>query len=655
MQYRATFLALISALFLASCGQEQQASSTPASSSEPATEVAEAPAVSIPEYSIEDFMNSTSYRGASFSPDNEKILVSNNSTGIFNVYAINTDGSGSEQLTFSETDAMGAISYFPEDERFLYTADQGGNELNHIYVRELDGSEVDLTPGENLKASFAGWAGDYQSFYVQSNERDPRFFDVYEYQVAAGYPREMIYQNDAGFFPAQISPDGQHLALMQLITANNSNLFVENLDTGERINITPHEGDVSSGPSDFSPDSQWLYYTTDEGSEFQHLVRYELASGEKEAVLSLDWDIYYGVFSREGNYFVAAANVDARTQLMMFDVTDMAGTLEGGMTEIPAPSIEGANVTSVTFSHGDEQVALYGSGSRFPSDLFVQEVDSNASPRRLTSSLNDNIDPEHLVDAEVVRFASYDGVEIPGVLYVPHGASEDNKAPGLVWVHGGPGGQTRASYSGLIQYLVNHGYVVYGINNRGSSGYGKTFFAMDNQRHGEADLGDVVASKQMLIDTGVVDPDAVGIIGGSYGGYMVVAALAFEPDVFDVGVDIFGVTNWLRTLESIPPWWTAQKDALYDEMGDPATDRERLERISPLFHAENITKPMIVLQGANDPRVLQVESDEMVAAVRRNDVHVDYIVFPDEGHGFRNRENEVRGYRAIREFLDRYL
>jgi len=159
----------------------------------------------------------------------------------------------------------------------------------------------------------------------------------------------------------------------------------------------------------------------------------------------------------------------------------------------------------------------------------------------------------------------------------------------------------------------------------------------------------------MLIDTGVADPDKVGIIGGSYGGYMVVAALAFEPDVFNVGVDIFGVTNWLRTLENIPPWWAAQKDALYDEMGDPAVDKERLERISPLFHSENIVRPMIVLQGANDPRVLQIESDEMVAAVRRNNVHVEYIVFPDEGHGFRNRENEINGYRSIRTFLDRFL
>ena len=457
----------------------------------------------------------------------------------------------------------------------------------------------------------------------------------------------MIFRNEEGFFPAQVSPDGRNLALTELITADNSNLYLQNLVNGERTLITPHDGNVSSAPSDFSPDGSSLYYTTDEGSEFQQLMRYDISNDDKEIALALDWDIYYGVFSREGNYFIVAANVDARTELMMFD----AATME----QIQAPSIDGANVSDVQFSHGDELIAMYGSSSRFPSDLFVASLQMEATPLRLTNSLNVNIDANHLVDAEVVRFASYDGVEVPGILWVPHGANEDNPAPALVWVHGGPGGQTRATYSGLIQYLVNHGYVVYGINNRGSSGYGKTFYGMDNKRHGEADLGDVVASKQMLIDIGVAHPDKVGIIGGSYGGYMVVAALAFEPDVFNVGVDIFGVTNWLRTLESIPPWWAAQKDALYDEMGDPAIDKERLERISPLFHAENIVRPMIVLQGANDPRVLQIESDEMVAAVRRNDVHVDYLVFPDEGHGFRNRENEINGYRSIREFLDRYL
>ena len=197
--------------------------------------------------------------------------------------------------------------------------------------------------------------------------------------------------------------------------------------------------------------------------------------------------------------------------------------------------------------------------------------------------------------------------------------------------------------------------MVYDINNRGSSGYGKSFFALDDRKHGEADLADVVASKQMLVDTGYVDPGRVGIIGGSYGGYMVLAALAFRPDVFDVGVNIFGVSNWLRTLQSMPAWWGAERDALFAELGNPATDEERLRRISPLFHAERIKRPMIVLQGANDPRVLQVESDEIVAAVKKNNVPVEYIVFPDEGHGFVKRENEIRGYKAILNFLDTHL
>jgi len=453
--------------------------------------------------------------------------------------------------------------------------------------------------------------------------------------------------NEDGFSPAGISDNGRFLALAALNTADDNDLYIEELATGERTDITPHEGNVSSSPADFSPDSKYLYYTTDENSEFQHLMRYELATGEKEEVLSMDWDIAFASFSRAGKYLVTGTNVDARTEISIFD----AETLE----PITPPSIDGANIASVRFSHGDSDIAMYGSGSRFPSDLFIHSVGRNSPPTRLTRSLHENIDPEHLARAEVVRFPSYDDLQIPGILYVPPQASEDNKLPALVWVHGGPGGQSRAGYNGLIQYLVNQGHVVYAINNRGSSGYGKTFYAMDNKRHGEADLGDVVASKQMLIDTGLVDPERIGIIGGSYGGYMVVAALAFAPEEFNVGVDIFGVTNWLRTLESIPPWWEAQKTALYDEMGDPATDRDRLERISPLFHASNIVKPMIVLQGANDPRVLQVESDEMVAAVRRNDVHVDYHVYPDEGHGFRNRDNQIQGYKAIAEFLDRYL
>ncbi len=600
----------------------------------------------VPQYSIEDFLENTSYGGGDFSPDGSKLLVHHDASGVFNAYAVPIDGGEPTQLTTSTEDAVLTVSYFGDDERFLYTSDQGGNELNHLYVQDANGDVTDLTPGDNLKAQFNGWSSNRSSFFVATNERDQRFFDVYRYQVADGYQREMIFQNDDGHLPGVLSDDGRYITLVSVRTTNDSDLYVQNLVTGERTHITPHEGDVASSPNDFSPDGRYLYYTTNQDGEYQRLFRYDLENGDKEEMVASEWDVMYGGLSRGGKYLTVGINADARTDLRVYD----AETME----PVTLPEIPGANVTSIRFSADDAQVAMYASGSRFPSDLFVQSMDGG-EPRRLSNSLNENIDSENLVDATIARFESYDGLEIPGVLYKPHQATSSTPAPALVWVHGGPGGQSRVGYSGLIQYLVNHGYVVYAINNRGSSGYGKSFVAMDDKKHGEADLKDVVASKQMLIETGYVDRDKIGIIGGSYGGYMVVAALAFEPEVFEVGVDIFGVTNWLRTLESIPPWWEAQREALYAELGDPATDRERLERISPLFHASNIVKPLMVLQGANDPRVLQIESDEMVAAVRANNVPVEYIVFPDEGHGFRNKKNQERGYRAILAFLEQHL
>lgn len=601
----------------------------------------------IERYSIEDFMATTSYGGANFSPDGSKILLHHNGTGVFNAYAVPVQGGEPVALTSSTSNAVFAIDYFDQDERFLYTSDQGGNELNHVYVQSPDGQVTDLTPGENLKAQFQGWSGDRRAFYISTNERDARYFDLYRYETSDGYPRTMVFRNDEGLFPGGVSPDGNWLSLTRVNTTNDNDVYIHNLQTGTRTHLTPHEGNVSSNPADFSPDSRWLYYTTDEGAEFQKLMRYELATGTREEVLAPEWDVVFAYFSRGGRYLVVGINEDARINLRVLDAATHAPV------DVPAPP--NASITDVAFSRDDATMAYYAASSRSPGDLFVRTVNGGDEPRQLTRSLNPRIDPAHLVDGEVVRFASYDGLQIPGILYKPHGASADAKVPALVWVHGGPGGQSIVGYNDLIQYLVNHGYAVYAINNRGSSGYGKTFFAMDDRKHGEADLGDVVASKQMLIETGWVDPERVGIIGGSYGGYMVAAALAFQPDVFDVGVDIFGVTNWLRTLESIPPWWEAQRTALYAELGDPATDRERLHRISPLFHASNITKPLIVLQGANDPRVLKVESDELVAAVRANGVPVEYVVFDDEGHGFLNKANEVRGYEAVLQFLDLHL
>jgi dipeptidyl aminopeptidase/acylaminoacyl peptidase len=416
--------------------------------------------------------------------------------------------------------------------------------------------------------------------------------------------------------------------------------------TQDLKHLSPHEGDVNFAPEAFDPNSRSLYYTTNEGSEFTYLMQYDIETEMKEKVESYDWDISYTYFSYNGKYRVVAINKDSRTEMMIYE------TETGNLVDLP--KLPDAEITSVKISKSESLMTFYLNGSRSPNNLYVYNFETKDYVK-LTDTMNPEIEQGDLVDAQIVRYNSFDGMEIPAMLYTPHNIKPGEKAPAMVWVHGGPGGQSGVRYDPIIQYFVNHGYVVIAPNNRGSDGYGKTFFKMDDLRHGEDDLDDCVWAKKYLVSTGYVDENKVAIGGGSYGGYMTLAGLAFRPDEFDAGVDLFGISNWVRTLKSIPPWWESFREALYAEMGNPETDSAYLYSISPLFHADKITKPLIVLQGANDPRVIKPESDDIVNAVKANGVPVEYIVFEDEGHGFLKKENEIKGYKAILNFLDKYL
>jgi len=598
------------------------------------------------QYTIEQFFDNISIGGGSFSADESKLLVTSNQTGIYNIFSLNVDGSGEEQLTHSEMESRFAISYFPEDNRFLFSSDQGGNEINHIYMQDQEGIITDLTPWEGAVSRFGGWAYDMKSFIISSNKRDPRYFDLYRVDVNTLDP-EMIYENKENLTPSMVSNTGRFIVLTRPITTSNNEMYLLELETGEIINISEHEGDATYSPADFSLEDDVLYYLTNEGSEFTYLSAYFLESGEKEAIYQTEWDIMFAYYSYQHKYQVIGINIDAKTVIKVFDT-------ESG-EEVEMPEFKGGDISSVSISRSEDQIRLSVGSSTSPANIYVYNF-TDTKLVQLTNTLNPEIMEEDLVDGQVIRYPSFDELEIPAILYKPHQASNKHKVPALLWIHGGPGGQSRIGFSSLIQYFVNHGYAILAVNNRGSSGYGKTFYNLDNQKHGEDDLMDCVKAKDFLEDLGYIDMQKVGILGGSYGGYMVMAALAFQPEEFAVGVNIFGVTNWLRTLKSIPPWWEAQKKALYDELGDPTTeDSLRLYKISPLFHAENVTKPLIVLQGANDPRVLQVESDEMVAAVRENGIPVEYVIFEDEGHGFRKKENQIEGYGKVLVFLDQYL
>jgi len=599
----------------------------------------------VKEYTIEQFMNTEAITGGSISHDDRLILYSSRRSGIFNAFTLPAGGGKPSQLTDSKTDSVFVISFFPKDNRILYSSDKGGNEINHIYLREENGQVKDLTPDEKARAQFFAWSHDGKSFFYGSNKRDPKFMDVYEMDIAGMQPK-LVYKSDAGHQFAAVSNDKRYLALVKPITTSNNEMYLFDTTTQQLKHLSPHTGDVVFNPAGFSVDSRELYYLTDEGSEFTYLKKYAIDAGKSEKVEEAKWDIMYSRFSKNGRYRVSAVNNDARTEIRILDTQTKRN--------IDLPDVPNADITGVSISDSEKSMLFYVNGSRSPSNIYVFDF-ATAKSRKLTDTMNPEISPEDLVEPTVVRYKSFDGMEIPALLYKPHQADTARKVPALVSVHGGPGGQSRFGYSALKQYLVNHGYAVIDVNNRGSSGYGKTFYKADDQKHGNEDLNDCVEAKKLLTGTGWVDQKRIGIIGGSYGGYMVLAALAFRPDEFTAGVDIFGVSNWVRTLKSTPPWWEAFREALFKELGNPNTQEQFLRDKSPLFHAEKIKKPLIVLQGKNDPRVLQVESDEIVEALKKNNVPVEYIVFPDEGHGFVKKENEIKGYGAVLRFLDRHL
>ena len=597
----------------------------------------------IQQYSIEQFMNNENAFANGYAPDKSKVLMTSNRSGIYNMYTVPASGGELSPITKSDSASVFGISYFPNDDRILFRMDGNGDEIYKIYMKDSSGIKA-LTPTQKVRALFRGWSKDGKSFFYGSNERDSKFMDHYEMDIESFTPK-MIYKNEDGMDFGGMTEDRKYIALSKSINTNDSDLYLLNTETGKKTKIN----DTLSGnsPQDFSPDGKSLYYTTDADGEYSTLMKYNIAEGTSEKVAERNWDITGFYFTHNGTYQIMFINADAKTEMEVKEVATG--------NDVDFPEIEGQSINSANFSRDETMALLSVGGSNTPTNSYSYNLNSKEKVK-LTDVLNKEINPDDLVSAEVVRYKSFDGLEIPAIYYQPKQASVDNKVPALVWVHGGPGGQSRQGFNSTIQYLVNHGYAVLAVNNRGSSGYGKSFYKMDDQNHGDKDLKDCIAGKDWLAEQEVIDGEKIGIIGGSYGGFMTMAALTYAPDQFDVGVNLFGVTNWLRTLKSIPPWWESFKEALYTEMGDPNTaDSVRLREISPLFHTDKVTKPLMVLQGSQDPRVLQVESDEIVEGVKKNGVPVEYVLFEDEGHGFVKKENQIEAYGKIKDFLDKYL
>ena len=598
---------------------------------------------SVKQYTIEQFLENENSFANGFSSDKKNVLLTSNRSGIYNMYTTKSEGGELIPITKSDSASVFGISYFPEDDRILFRMDGNGDEIFKIYMKDSSGIK-NLTPINDVRALFRGWSEDGKSFFYGSNERDSKFMDHFEMDIAT-FESTLIYQNNDGMDFGGMSEDRNYVLLTKTINTNDSDLFLLNTKTNESVKINDNLS--GNSPQDFDPDGKSFYYTTDDNAEFSYLMKYNLEDRTKTKVVEKDWDINSFYFTRNGKYKVLFTNEDAKSVMEVKD----ASTNE----IITFSDINNQNITGARFSRDESMAILTASGSNMPTNSYSYTI-ANKEYHQLTDVLNKEINADDLVTAEVVRYKSFDGLEIPAIYYAPQQASTTHKVPALVWVHGGPGGQSGQRFNSTIQYLVNHGYAILAVNNRGSSGYGKTFYSLDDLNHGEDDLQDCVWGKKWLQDQDYINPDKIGIIGGSYGGFMTMAAMTFEPEEFKVGVNIYGVTNWIRTLRSIPAFWEATRKSLYKEMGDPySKDSLRLYNISPLFHAKNIKNPIMVLQGANDPRVLQIESDEMVQEARNAGAYVEYILFEDAGHGFNKKKQQIEGNQKILTFLDNYL
>jgi dipeptidyl aminopeptidase/acylaminoacyl peptidase len=598
------------------------------------------------QYSIEQLYNNVSIGAAGFNKEETKILVNNNSSGIFNIYELNVADTQMHALTSSAKESFFAVDYLPGSEKFIYSADQGGNENSHLYLKgKGDSTAKDLTPWPNSTNSFFGWSYNKKFMYVSSNRRNPRFFDLWKVDTA-GWNAVLFYQNDSAYDIAGISKSERYIGLSKNITTDKNELYLYDRTT-KTMNHLSNGHEATWNMQAMESNDNVFYYTTNDGSEYSYLVKYNMNKATTEKFYEDKWDVTGMNLSENEKYHTVFINEDGKNKVLLFD--------HATNQPVSFPEIKDGDIQSVNISPSEKKLIVTVGSSTSPANLFVYDMDTKEL-KRLTSTLNKEIDENDLPKAEVVRFKSFDGLEIPAIYYKPLQASATNKAGALVWVHGGPGGQSRIGFSNSIQYLVNHGYAILEVNNRGSSGYGKAFYKMDNKDHGNADLKDCVWGKKWLAQQDYIDTSAIGIYGGSYGGCMVLNALCSYPDEFKAGVDLFGVANWLRTLRSIPPYWESFRKALYEEMGDPNTaDSVHLKQASPLYNYQKITKPLIVFQGSNDVRVLPVESDEIVAGVKKNGVPVEYVVYPDEGHGFVKKENQITTSQRTLEFLDKYL
>ena len=607
---------------------------------------------------LRDFFENPKIAGFKLSPDGTMISFTAPWKNRMNVFVIKRKDVGNrlvksisisrkKQLTFvKDRDISGY--FWKGNNHIVYVRDFGGDENFHLFSVNIEsGEEVDLTPFEGVKAQIIdSLEDDDDSMIIGLNKRDKRLFDAYKVQVNSG-EMSLIATNPGGVMGWMTDHDGQLRVAMQTDGVNSSLLYRNDINQPFKSILTTNfrEG---VRPLFFTFDNKKLYVSTNLGRDKSVIAIFDPETGKEDKVLFEHPFVDVGSlsYSKKTKSLIMASYVRAKRSRKFFDPTwkNRFAYLQQKFPELEI-SLGSMNKQETIFlvrTFSDRSL-----GSTYLYDELAKKI-------ILLEDYSEKIKPEEMAPQIPVEYTSRDGLNIPGYLTLPLRASLKN-VPVVINPHGGPWARDNWGFNPQVQFLANRGYAVLQMNFRGSTGYGRKFWEASFKKWGQEMQHDITDGVNWLINSDIADPDRIAIYGASYGGYAVLAGLTFTPDLYVCGVDYVGVSNIFTLLETLPPYWKPMQEMMYTMVGHPVHDEELLRAASPVFHVDKIKAPLLVAQGAKDPRVKQSESDQIVAALKSRGIDVPYLLKENEGHGFRNEENRFEFYEMAEDFLKKYL
>ena len=600
--------------------------------------------------SIEKLYMTRAIGATAWSPDGKTIAFISNINGRNNLWLVPAEGGWPTQLTVSDQ-RQTAPAWSPDGKWIAYMSDYDGDEQWDIFlVSPSTGQVVNLTNTREIAEESPTWSPDGRYLAYMVKPKTSSVFEIDVYDMLMRETRHLTTgtaKNKMNVSPIW-SRDGKWIVYtQQQAKGTDSNIFVAEVANGKSTLLTPHQGEQLYSANDFSPDGKQVLITANAANGYDNVALLDIASTKISWLTQDKWEISGGNFSSDSKSITWTANVDGNTDIYLHNIAS------GKTTSLPLPKgVNQVGGAESAFTRNGSRLLYYHNGPNAPNDVWIYSL-ADDKTRQITHALVAGVRAQDMVEPFLVHYPSRDGKwTISALVYVPYNLPRQAVSPAIVYVHGGPTSQTVNSFSRIIQYMVNQGYIVIAPNYRGSTGYGKEFQQANLFDMGGGDLQDVLAAADWIKQTGYVDPKKLILMGGSYGGYMTMMGVTKAPDVWAAGVPIVPFVNWFTEIENEDP--VLQQSDLAT-MGDPVKNKALFEDRSPIYFIDRVKAPLLLLAGGHDPRCPKTEAQQVVDAIKKRGGVVEYKVYENEGHGFAKVENQIDAYKRVAEFLKAHV